>query len=110
MTEEESTALTAIFVEMTQLKMSTGDQTMAKFDRQLDSLVKLLLNSEPEKQHQGLLDTVAFRLSEFFRKQEEEMACLMRRRCLAKRRQELKKKKDECRKIVQMSIESDIKK
>jgi len=35
-------------LEMTQIKMNTGDQSMAKFEKPMDKLVKILADNEPK--------------------------------------------------------------
>jgi len=49
MTEEESSSMQAVFVEMTQTQMTTGDSAMAKYDKQIEKLVKILMDNDPTK-------------------------------------------------------------
>jgi hypothetical protein len=116
LTEEENSGMQAVFVDMTKLKMSTGECTIGRFDKQLDALVKLLINNDPSKpgQTQKLFDNlqqnIAYQLGEFFHKPVEEMSCLLQRKYLMKKKLEYKKRKDDHRKLFSMAVESDIKK
>jgi len=116
MTEEESSSMQAVFVEMTQIQMNTGDASMAKFDKQIDKLVKLLLDNDPQKNaasakfFDSLMENVSYRLGDFFHKPQEEMCCLLKKKFLKKKCLEIKKRKDDMRKTLILSIEQDIKK
>lgn len=74
MTEEESSCMQAVFVEMTQIQMTTGDAAMTKFDKQIEKLVKILLDHDPaknpanQKTYDHSMEIMSARLGDFFHK------------------------------------------